>query len=189
MAQIPHFTVPEIFVDDEDDDTSAKRRTGIHDPPVLSPHSIDMTSPRASHRTSGSSSGFNPRGVSPIDTNVRNRRDSRTTSPTHSEFSNVNVSPQLSPHRLSTFSYMERDTSYYGSGRSASPTSPGADRAGTSSPTAGRRGSAAEGGSSVSTQGMMESLDNSAWGESIRRSFTMRRSTRHGRATSRSGRS
>ncbi|QSS60409.1 calcium channel subunit Cch1 [Histoplasma capsulatum] len=30
--------------------------------------------------------------------------------------------------------------------------------------------------SSVSVQGVMESLDNSAWGESIRRSFTMRRS-------------
>lgn len=176
MAQIPHFTVPEIFVDDQDAATSSKRQTGISDPqPMLSPHSIEQRTP--SPRTSGSSSGFNPRGVSPIDTSVRNRRDSRTTSPTRSDVGNV--SPQLSPHRLSNLSYMSYDTSYHGAGaRPTTPTSPGARP---SSPDTGpRRGSQQE-SSGVSTNAMMESLDNSAWGESIRRSFTTRRS-RHGRS-------
>jgi hypothetical protein len=108
----------------------------------------------------------------------------------------VSMSPQLSPHRLSNVSNLSyMDTAYHGARqRPATPTSPGAGgaRAGSVSPTAGiglgveaRRGSQQESGtsgvSSSHAQGMLESLDSSAWGESIRRSFTMRRS-RYGRS-------
>lgn len=65
------------------------------------------------------------------------------------------MSPQLSPHRATAtgFSLEGRDS--------------GANSAATS-----RRGSA------VSAENVLEVLDNSAWGESIRRSFTMRRPSR-----------
>jgi len=63
------------------------------------------------------------------------------------------ISPQLSPHRPtnSAFSFEGGDTVVAGSAGSS------------------RRGSA------VSAENVLEVLDNSAWGESIRRSFTMRR--------------
>ena len=63
------------------------------------------------------------------------------------------ISPQLSPHRPtnSAFSF------------------DGGDATGGASAGSSRRGS------NVSAENVLEVLDNSAWGESIRRSFTMRR--------------
>ena len=68
------------------------------------------------------------------------------------------ASPNLSPTRLRSV-----DTSY-----------PGATR---SSPTTPTRGHSRQtsGVSALDAPGVMESFDSSAWGESIRRSFTMRR--------------
>ena len=45
MAQIPHFTVPEIFVDDEDEPADRRPTRFDDDKPHLSPHSIDLGSP------------------------------------------------------------------------------------------------------------------------------------------------
>lgn len=69
-------------------------------------------------------------------------------------------SPQLSPHRPtnSAFSFEGEQLSPAGSAHSS------------------RRGSA------VSAENVLEVLDNSAWGESIRRSFTMRRPDRGDRS-------
>lgn len=66
------------------------------------------------------------------------------------------LSPRLSPHRPtnSAFSFE------------------GSELAGGSSAGSSRRGSA------VDAENVLEVLDNSAWGESIRRSFTMRRPSR-----------
>lgn len=63
------------------------------------------------------------------------------------------VSPQLSPHRPtnSAFSFDGTD------------------------PAGGASGGSSRRGSNVSAENVLEVLDNSAWGESIRRSFTMRR--------------
>ena len=71
------------------------------------------------------------------------------------------VSPQLSPHRPtnSAFSF-EGAEQLSGGGGGSNQSS--------------RRGSA------VSAENVLEVLDNSAWGESIRRSFTMRRPSRGG---------
>ena len=73
------------------------------------------------------------------------------------------VSPQLSPHRPtnSAFSF---ECGELGAGSSAG-----------GSNHSSRRGSAAE--------NVLEVLDNSAWGESIRRSFTMRRPSGGGAAS------
>ena len=70
------------------------------------------------------------------------------------------VSPQLSPHRPtnSAFSFEGGELVAGGSGGGSNHSS--------------RRGSAAE--------NVLEVLDNSAWGESIRRSFTMRRPSKGG---------
>jgi hypothetical protein len=63
------------------------------------------------------------------------------------------VSPKLSPHRATNSAFSFETEELGGSGGGSGENS--------------RRGSAAE--------NVLEVLDNSAWGESIRRSFTMRR--------------
>jgi hypothetical protein len=158
MAAPPQLTVPEIFVEDPDDPTTNSKSTEPQDftePVPVSPRIMEPGT---------SSSSFNARGVPRIDTTLR-RRDSSKISPTHDEHSpspSLSPSPSHSPGRL-----FPTDTSYPGPNRATTPTSP---RAGHS-----RQGSAV---SSMGAQGVMESFDNSAWGESIRRSFTLRRPSR-----------
>jgi hypothetical protein len=64
------------------------------------------------------------------------------------------ISPRLSPHRPTNSAFSFEGGDYADPGGSADSS---------------RRGSA------VSAENVLEVLDNSAWGESIRRSFTMRR--------------
>jgi hypothetical protein len=156
MAGPPQLTVPEIFVEDPDDATNNIQSTEPQDftePVPVSPRIMEPGT---------SSSSFNARGVPPIDTTLR-RRDSSKTSPTRDEPS---PRPSLSPSRSPGWLF-PIDTSYPGPDRATTPTSP---RAGHS-----RQGSAV---SSMGAQGVIESFDNSAWGESIRRSFTLRRPSR-----------
>ena len=150
MVSVPDLNVPEIFVDHPDE---------IGNQPSIEPR--DFTEPAAmvTPVAQGSSSSFNadskPGGVT---TGVRRRGSKDNYSPSRSEYS-PSVSPSLTPTRFS-----DLDTAYHGARRSLSPEPP--------SPIGHARQ-----GSSVSAQGVMESLDNSAWGESLRRSFTMRRPT------------
>jgi len=67
------------------------------------------------------------------------------------------LSPQLSPHRPTNSAFSFEGTEQLSPAGSAHSS---------------RRGSA------VSAENVLEVLDNSAWGESIRRSFTMRRPSR-----------
>ncbi|KAI9814449.1 MAG: calcium channel protein [Pycnora praestabilis] len=97
--------------------------------------------------------------TSPIRSRLRSRGESRPVSPTGSE--RYNVSPQLSPCRPSYQDGGSYDADWQLSG-------------GTESAVSG--GGRSRHGSSVSRQDVLDVLDNSAWGESIRRSFTMRRS-------------
>jgi hypothetical protein len=71
------------------------------------------------------------------------------------------ASPQLSPHRPTNSAF-----SFEG---------------GELTPTGGSAQSSRR-GSTVNAENVLEVLDNSAWGESIRRSFTMRRPSRGGAA-------
>ena len=86
---------------------------------------------------------------------LRNRAGTEASPGGHSPMSpgSMTFSPQLSPHRATqsgnSFETMQTD--------------------GPGSSTSSRRGSA------VSAEDVLGVLDNSAWGESIRRSFTMRR--------------
>lgn len=113
-------------------------------------------------------------GISPMDTRRPSldtgafhlRADSRSGSPPRSPKQTGNVSPRTSSHRPSPsqgsasfqWGYDEPDESGMG-GRSRA-------------------------GSSVDRQNVLEVFDNSAWGESIRRSFTLRRSGTRGRSSS-----
>ena len=159
MAGPPQLAVPEIFVEDPDDATTNSKRTEPQD----FTESIPVHSPRITERGSSSSS-FNARGVPRIDTTLR-RRDSSKSSPIRDDRS-PSPSPSLSPSR-SASRLFPTDTAYLGANRANIPTSP--------RPGHSRQGSAV---SSLGAEGVMESFDNSAWGESIRRSFSTRRPSR-----------
>ena len=161
MVGPPQLAVPEIFVEDPDDATATSKSTEPQD----FTESVLTSSPRIMEQGSQSSS-FNARGVPRIDTTLR-RRDSSKTSPTRDDHSpSPSPSPSLSPNR-SPSRLFPTDTAYPGHDRAATPTSP---RLGHS-----RQGSDV---SSLGAQGVMESFDNSAWGESIRRSMSTRRPSR-----------
>jgi hypothetical protein len=104
----------------------------------------------------------------PIDTSFRSRDSLKS----EVSLGLGETSPGASPTRAARLGSV--DTAYYGANR-ASPTTP------TQTPTLGyspghsRQGSATSGVIMGGGQGVMESFDASAWGESIRRSFTTRR--------------
>ena len=158
MAAPPQLDVPQIFVEDPDDVSGGTRST--------EPHDFLNKAPTPSMGSSGqasTSSGFNARGLPPLDTSLRRRDSVKNTSPSASEQSmSPAPSPNLSPSRL-----FPSDTAYTGARRSPSPSSP-------------RPGHSRQ-GSNVSAQDVMEGFENSAWGESLRRSFTMRRPSNAGR--------
>lgn len=152
MTAVPQFTVPEIFVEHEEDQAGASPR-----PDHLSPQTP------ISPRTSAYGAVTPPEGRSRAPTL---RRGESTSS--------IQLSPTTSPHR-SPPSFLVRQESGgsdtgdnrrlgQGIGRSVSPLD-------VDEPSGGRNRAA----SNVSAQDVLEVLDNSAWGESIRRSFSMRR--------------
>jgi hypothetical protein len=154
MMTVPQFAVPEIFIDDQD---------------ALSPQD-DGTSPASPSNISPKGS---PRGRPHIDTGgIRRRTDSRGGSPSRSDTSiqaspqlspRTGVTPQLSPHRPSP-SVASGGTGAFSWAYD-----------GTTTPEERLEGGRSRAGSSVDRQNVLEVFDNSAWGESIRRSFTLRR--------------
>ncbi|KAH7403399.1 BcCCH1, calcium channel protein [Cadophora sp. MPI-SDFR-AT-0126] len=154
MTDIPQLG-PEVYIDDEADIAAKQARATVS--PLLSP--MDIADPRSSFIAHG------------LDGAARHRRGGSSVSgplspgtPGMSSGLSLGVSlkgspgasPQLSPHRPtnSAFSF---EGGELGGG------------AGGGSGQSSRRGSA------VSAENVLDVLDNSAWGESIRRSFTLRR--------------
>lgn len=168
MVNIPQFAVPEIFVDDQE---------------VVSPETSDfpaeLTSP----------TGVSPSAASPRDdrrgrrrpsdaSGLRHRTDSRTASPSRTDRS-YSVSPQLSPHRpslsaqrpsLSVHRPSHSGGSSAGGGSGFQWTIDDTSDLGEARPQLRSRA-----GSSINRQDVLQVFDESAWGESIRRSFTLRR--------------
>jgi len=151
LTAVPQFTVPEIFVEHEDDDAGPGPSMRGADPFTDEP-----ASPRSNRR---SRAGPPRRGDS---------GDSIQLMPTSS--------PQRTPPRPTR----------HGSGAEAGE--PSAWQLGQGS---GRGdgpldvdegpGARSRAASNVSAQDVLDVLDNSAWGESIRRSFSMRRPSWEGR--------
>lgn len=152
MGGPPQISVPEIYVENPEDSPESSPSTMPRDFTKTGP----LTPSRGVERESSTSS-YDAGRVTSTNTTLR-RRDSRSNSPTGLRYS-PDASPNLAPQRLETM-----DTSYRGAGSGRRSESPGRLVAGHSRQ-----------GSSVSALGVLDSLDNSAWGESIRRSFTMRR--------------
>lgn len=146
MTNVPQFAVPEIFVNDAGE--SSKKQADVSVMPLLSPNDA------VDHRTSWND------GTPPVDVNTslhhRRRGTAGTIGTVRSPASPISPShASFSPHHLGSSPY---------------PPVPGGDgQEEPGSADSSRRGSA------VSAENVLEVLDNSVWGESIRRSFTTRR--------------
>jgi hypothetical protein len=149
MATIPQFTVPEIFIDDEDITDAQRNQTSTPGTPLFSPTDLYAPSPR-------SSAGHPPS----LDTSYRSRANSIQQTPTGSP---TRASPQPSPFSLSG----GESEWQFASALSRPPSPLDVDP--------GEANSRSRANSAVSAADVLEVLDNSAWGESIRRSFTQRR--------------
>lgn len=155
MTDVPQFTVPEIFVDDPaDSDGAEEPAPGTMTPqtqPELESPFAPMLSPASSSRRRADSSPAAQRTDLPrLDTTLTDRSSGGST-PT--EWSDI--SPSRTPRHM----YGEH-VPFETHDDQESPS----------------RGDHSRQNSAMSVREVMSSLDNSAWGESIRRSFTQRRS-------------
>lgn len=196
MSIVPQFTVPEIFVDgeqyqadpgeteengnnDDDDDKIIKQEATVGSSGIVGDDDDDDTKPMLSPRSSrGDSSPATarqqPQHHPPrIDTVLAGRMSAGTTPTT--EWSNI--SPSLLPRRGRARTMSSYDpgpsTSVGGGGGGNRETDDDGD-VGTR-PTGPASADHSRQNSEMSVSDVMQSLDNSAWGESIRRSFTQRR--------------
>ncbi|KAF2018763.1 hypothetical protein BU24DRAFT_418312 [Aaosphaeria arxii CBS 175.79] len=167
MTAVPQFTVPEIFVDDEDITDAQRGQHSASGSPLFSPVDLQPMD-NAPWRASGSE----VRAPSPpADMTLRSRANSIQTTPQHSPTRPSPLTGPLSANRGSP---------------QGSPFSPPADGEWQFASALSRPPSPLEvdpgpanrsrQNSAVSAADVLEVLDNSAWGESIRRSFTHRRS-------------
>ncbi|KAJ5494192.1 hypothetical protein N7463_010279 [Penicillium fimorum] len=156
MSVVPTFTVPEIFVDDPVDgpEEHGEPASGAITPqtqPDLDGNFPPMLSPVSHHRRAESSPTAHRNALPRINTNLSGSASGSST-PTR-EWSSI--SPSITPRHM----YGDRtsfDTGETHDALSVTDTS--------------------RQNNSRNVQDVMQSLDNSAWGESIRRSFTQRRS-------------
>ncbi|KAI9804295.1 MAG: calcium channel protein [Piccolia ochrophora] len=152
MQTVPTFAVPEIYIDNEDAPIASQRQTDDASSP-MSPSPGGGSSPWRSQQTTGHS----PSPSSPG--RLRHPTESRPGSPSNSVTGrdwSRSPSPSPSPNRQPFTEGFDWEPE--------GGTSPG--------------GAAVEHSrhnSTVSAQDVLEVLDNSAWGESMRRSFTLRR--------------
>jgi hypothetical protein len=152
MTAVPQFSVPEIFVDAQEDEHPEQ-----HDTSIASRASSPLTSPN-SPVLGFSTPSSKVRPSLHIDTSSPGPGSGGST-PTEWE----RISSAVSPRRLG-----DQDTEYHGAAGASSP-------ARSLSPAGRPRENSA-----VSVTDMMQTLEDSAWGESIRRSFTTRRPQPHG---------
>ncbi|KAF2638033.1 calcium channel-like protein subunit Cch1 [Massarina eburnea CBS 473.64] len=163
MAAVPQFTVPEIFVDDEDITEAQRGQYSAIGSPLFSPVDLDHSEWRTS------SSDARDTWI-PGDMSLRSRENSIQTTPIGSPIRTTPLSPIRTSPLASPLSPAADGEWQFASALSR-PQSPIEVEHGLAEPT----GSRSRQGSAVSAADVLEVLDNSAWGESIRRSFTQRR--------------
>lgn len=154
MATIPQFTVPEIFIDDEDITNAQRAQQSVPNSPLFSPQDLYALDRRGSESRAPSSP---PR----LD----------TTTPAHSRANSIQQTPTGSPIRTSPGGSpfaAPADGDWQFASALSRPPSP-------LEPDPGQADSRSRANSAVSAADVLEVLDNSAWGESIRRSFTTKR--------------
>jgi hypothetical protein len=169
MTMVPQFTVPEIFVDDEDITTAERRQRSPGASPLFSP--VDLS---PMDNSEWRASGTDIRSPSPpmTDMTLRSRANSVQATPQHSPTrSQSHMSPARHSPQMSPFSPPGEGPEWQFASALSRPPSP--LETGLTEPAPSNNRSRQN--SSVSAADVLEVLDNSAWGESIRRSFTMRR--------------
>ncbi|KAL3463314.1 Ion transport protein-domain-containing protein [Aspergillus heterothallicus] len=151
MTFVPQFNVPEIYVDDEphQDQPSHDGHRGAGEDGTNPTREWSMLSP--------SRGEAGPSQLPRLDTSVGSRLNSEERSP--SEWSNISIS--LTPNRDRAHTTGSYD--------------PGPELPHIEPP---RSADHSRNNSAMSVNDMMASLGDSAWGESIRRSFTQRRRSR-----------
>ncbi|KAH7080347.1 calcium-channel protein CCH1 [Paraphoma chrysanthemicola] len=153
MATIPQFTVPEIFIDDEDI-TNAQRA------PHHSPSGSSLFTPADTNTQGGLARPPSPPHLDTSAAGQRSRANSIQQTPTSSP---TRASPGASPFSPPA------DSDWQFASALSRPPSPLEEL------DPGPANSRSRANSAVSAADVLEVLDNSAWGESIRRSFTQRR--------------
>jgi hypothetical protein len=164
MTAVPQFTVPEIFVDDEDITNAQRGPYSASGSPMFAPTDLQLVD-SAEWRASGSDA----RDPSPpADMTLRSRANSIQHTPLGSPTRAGPLSPARASPQLSPFSPPADGEWQFASALSRPPSPLEAEP--------GPSGNRSRQNSSVNAANVLEVLDNSAWGESIRRSFTQRRS-------------
>ncbi|KAF2472109.1 calcium channel-like protein subunit Cch1 [Lindgomyces ingoldianus] len=164
MTAVPQFTVPEIFVDDEDITDAQRGQYSASGSPLFSPADL-----RPMDDAEWRASGNDVRSPSPpTEMTLRSRANSIQMTPQHSPTRPSPLTPAKASPQMSPFS-PPADGDWQFASALSRPPSP-------LEPDPGPAGNRSRQNSSVSAADVLEVLDNSAWGESIRRSFTMRRS-------------
>lgn len=207
MTMVPQFSVPEIFVDEAAQDDNALTP---FDGAGLGPPSVGSSAPSSPMMTgamtppSGSEAGdLGARSLPPLRTHFSRGsiQLSPTNSPTAMHFHSGAPSPTATrfPHHGPTLSQSSISDDWQlaqalsrpasrdgpGEGPSSSPYR-GHGRTLSTRDIADEAEGRSRAGSSVSAQDVLEVLDNSAWGESIRKSFSMRRPSGDGNGKRRS---
>jgi len=166
MTAIPQFTVPEIFVDDEAaHDSSVSPFDGNIPYDSFGPPSPGASSIQSSPRVGAMTppSGSEAAGPSALRTRI--------------SASSIQNTPVSSPVRsrppMHERTGSDVSENWQFAAQLSRPVSPlGIDNS--------REGGRDRAGSSVSARDVLDVLDNSAWGESIRKSFSMRRPSGEG---------
>lgn len=169
MVNVPQFAVPEIFIDDQDapktgEQIGASLQVPFTDEPInVGPtHQRQASSPQRPGRPSLDTTG------------IRHRGDHHARDPSSAGDRDNSLSPSASPHRGASLSPRHSPSTSAAAVGDFNWTLDGASTGSLSparrSPTQAR----SRAGSSVN-QSVLDVFDNSAWGESIKRSFTTRR--------------
>jgi voltage-dependent calcium channel len=193
----PHFSVPEIYIDDDGDaqqPSGTQHDDGYEQTETFVPSPILSPQDRAQYPRAGpiEPAPISPPLMSPPNDHIlagaRARSSSIQISPSNSPTrgNSLQVSPQLTPrHRPQHSEDWQFAEALTGMPPSPSHSRNPSQQAYLYHTDGGNGGLSADreegqhgrnrGNSNVSAQDVLEVLDNSAWGESIRKSFTLRR--------------
>jgi hypothetical protein len=185
MTGVPSFEVPEIFIQDEDDDVSQVKKLNV---PSVSITPVDFDDSNTSTRPgkgrnlsiSGSDAGSTTSTLEQQQ-HMRHRSNSIQTTPSHSP---TRGSAASSPHPSPRLMPSHRPTTSQGSIQPDWHFAAALESAGTGVTPPGSPlmpdtalGSRSRANSAVSQHDMMDSFGSSAWGESIRRTATTKRAS------------
>lgn len=180
MTTIPQLQVPEIYVEDEDEDELRREPTKSS----LKP-SLTISIPSINTSADSITSGRSAKGEVSPGAVLRNRADSYMTGSPSGSPTRLAISPQSSPQLRNRISDVSAPSRLGPGGWDRPPSPMGSDEGGAYGQhlgeprpsLAGRERDRNRASSAVSHQGVLDALQDTAWGTSLRRSFTTTRSS------------